>query len=267
LIKRQSAMAEPRHPLISILVPCYNTERYIRNCLESIRLQSINDFEVLLLDDCSTDGTILIAREYEARDARFHLHSTSENSGIAAVRNLGLDRARGEFITSLDGDDVYLSKNKLAAEYDVLCKHATAGGVDVAAFSNVDRIDTAGRFLSCVGDEKEVVEGEIYHRVLARDCFIPRDYLCHRRVYEKTGRFNEDLEIYEDWDYKIRIAAKFSFYYSGITGIGYRQHATGLSSASRLTHIRVMRKIRRSYEANREGLGTALRHLWNRTKV
>ena len=90
---------------LSVIIPCYNAERYLGECLDSVLSQSETDFEVILVDDGSRDGTLAIARDYASRDARVTaLHQ--ENAGVCAARNLGLDRARGEWVTFVDADDL-----------------------------------------------------------------------------------------------------------------------------------------------------------------
>ena len=94
--------------LISIIIPVYNTERYLRLCLESILNQSFSDFEVLLIDDGSTDGSAKICEEYACRDSRV-LYFHKENGGVSSARNLGLDHSKGEWIFFVDSDDEVLS--------------------------------------------------------------------------------------------------------------------------------------------------------------
>ena len=90
---------------ISIIIPCYNSEKYLSACMDSILKQTFSDFEVILVDDGSADSTLSIARHYAESDARVHVLA-KENSGVAAARNLGLDHAQGEWITFVDSDDL-----------------------------------------------------------------------------------------------------------------------------------------------------------------
>lgn len=88
----------------SILVPAYNVEKYLRNCLESIRRQTFEDYEVLLVDDGSTDASPEICDEYARMDQRFHvIHK--ENGGVVSARKAGAERACGEYLVTVDGDD------------------------------------------------------------------------------------------------------------------------------------------------------------------
>ena len=91
-------------PTVSIIIPVYNTERYLAECIESILAQSFKDFEVLLVDDGSADGSGRICDEYSKTDDRIVvIHK--KNGGVCSARNAGLDHARGEYVVFVDGDD------------------------------------------------------------------------------------------------------------------------------------------------------------------
>ena len=100
---------------LSVIIPCYNAERYLPACLDAVLAQSEPDFEVILVDDGSQDGTLAIARSYAALDARLTvLHQ--ENAGVCAARNLGLDRAQGEWVTFVDADDLLVDTGRVPPE-------------------------------------------------------------------------------------------------------------------------------------------------------
>lgn len=90
--------------MVSIIVPIYNTERYLSKCLESIRTQTYPNIEVIMVDDGSTDGSNSVASSYSEADNRFRLFS-QKNAGVSAARNRGLDVAEGEYILFVDSDD------------------------------------------------------------------------------------------------------------------------------------------------------------------
>lgn len=116
---------------VSVIVPCYNAQRYLAPCLDAVLAQSVADFEVLLIDDGSTDGTAAIAARYAMRDARVRVFRQS-NAGVSAARNLGLSHARGEWVTFVDSDDL-LTPDALAVMLAaagkgvdmVVCAHET----------------------------------------------------------------------------------------------------------------------------------------------
>ncbi len=91
-------------PVIAIIIPVYNAESYLRRCLDSIRLQTIIDFECLIVDDGSTDASLEICKYYCSKDDRFRLFK-QENKGPSAARNLGLDNVTAEWVTFVDADD------------------------------------------------------------------------------------------------------------------------------------------------------------------
>ena len=90
--------------LISIIVPIFNTEKHLHQCLDSISSQSYENFECLLINDGSTDASASICREYVAKDARFR-YFEKENGGVSSARNLGIERSGGAYITFIDSDD------------------------------------------------------------------------------------------------------------------------------------------------------------------
>lgn len=121
--------------MISVIVPVYNSEMYLRECLDSVLRQTYQDFEVLLIDDGSNDGSGRICEEYALKDNRFFvIHK--QNSGVSSSRNFGLTKAKGEYIAFVDSDDVlvdsYLEKlyqGILVGDADVcLCKYSRING-------------------------------------------------------------------------------------------------------------------------------------------
>ncbi|VLS06370.1 glycosyl transferase [Streptococcus pneumoniae] len=90
--------------LISVIVPVYNVEPFISSCLDSLSKQIYQNFEVLLVNDGSTDNSGAICREYADRDSRFH-YFEKENAGVADARNFGIERSKGDYITFVDSDD------------------------------------------------------------------------------------------------------------------------------------------------------------------
>lgn len=110
--------------MISVIIPIYNSEKYLRECLSSVAGQTYRNLEIILIDDGSTDGSLEICKEFVESDLRFHIAS-QKNSGVAAARNLGLALATGEFVLFVDSDDMLLPgiceiAIEKIQEYDVL---------------------------------------------------------------------------------------------------------------------------------------------------
>jgi len=92
---------------ISIIIPCYNAEKYVSKCLDSLLEQTYQDFEVICVNDVSSDDTLSILQRYAEKDSRIHIIEEPENRGVSVARNDGLDAAKGEYILFCDPDDYY----------------------------------------------------------------------------------------------------------------------------------------------------------------
>lgn len=170
---------------ISVIVPIYNAAKYLRQCIESVLSQSFTDFELILMDDGSTDSSLAICREYEAADARVRvIHQ--ENRGVCAARNAGMDASKGKFITFVDADD-YLAPDALQH----MIKGIGQGG-DIA-IGNVIKI-RRGQFRQFTDWEGKTVDitDSMPQMALWGYCFR-RDILASSRV-----RFIEGLAYSED---------------------------------------------------------------------
>lgn len=109
---------------ISVIVPVYNTENYLPRCLESLLGQTFTDFEILLIDDGSTDNSLAVCRRYAETDSRVKVIET-KHVGVSAVRNLGLDNAKGKYIMFCDSDD-YAARDWIEALYHAAEEHPDA---------------------------------------------------------------------------------------------------------------------------------------------
>ena len=121
--------------MISVIVPVYNVEPYLRKCLDSIVNQTYRDFEILIIDDGSTDGSGRICDEYAEKDSRIKVFHT-ENRGLSCARNLGLAEAKGEWIGFVDSDD-WIEPDM----YEVLIRRAEETGADVVECSHYKELD------------------------------------------------------------------------------------------------------------------------------
>ena len=108
------------HPTVSIVMPAYNAEPYIQSAVSSVQAQTVSDWELIVVDDCSTDQTAEIIRMLANNDSRIHPLFNGRNCGVVASRNMALDACKGQYIALLDADDVWhleklarqLKKNK-----------------------------------------------------------------------------------------------------------------------------------------------------------
>lgn len=119
-------------PTVSVVMLAYNAERFVREAIASILQQTYTDFELLIIDDGSTDGTSAILQEYARRDVRIHIHTQPDNLGIASGRNLGLKLAQGKYLAVMDADDISLPE-RLAKQVAYLESHPETGVLGASA--------------------------------------------------------------------------------------------------------------------------------------
>ena len=115
-------------PKISVIIPVYNAEQYLRKCLDSVVSQTFRDIEIICVDDGSTDGSGAILDEYAAKDNRIVVIHQA-NAGVAAARNTGLKSAQGEYLAFLDSDDAY-NPQLCELAYNRACQ----SGADIVKF-------------------------------------------------------------------------------------------------------------------------------------
>ena len=231
-------------PAVSVIMPTFNVERYIAAALESVLAQTWRDFEVLAIDDGSTDGTARVVEAFAAGDARIRvLHKA--NGGISSARNMGLRDAAGEFIALLDGDDAW-DPEFLESQMAILHAHPEIDLVTGNARNLGGHRDGQPArpwpdhrphpdLLGMIADEEAV--------------FI----MCvfRRRVYEQIGGFDESLRTNEDYDYWLRAAAAGFRFYRNARPLGsYRRRNDSLSASA----VNMLQGILRVYDKLRPTL-------------
>ncbi|MCD0504148.1 glycosyltransferase family 2 protein [Bordetella petrii] len=130
---------QPESPGVSIVMPAYNARRFIGAAIESVLAQTCPDWELIIVDDASTDDTAEVVRAYQRRDARIRYEKSVPNQGVAAARNRALDLARGRYVAFLDSDDLW-EPAKLAQQMAFMDQT----GTDIS-FASYLRIDEDGR--------------------------------------------------------------------------------------------------------------------------
>jgi glycosyltransferase involved in cell wall biosynthesis len=209
-------------PRISIILPVYNGENYIRAALESAQRQTFTDWEVCVVDDGSADGTPNILKEY-ASEPRITI-LRQDNHGLAASRNRGLTAARGDYVAFLDVDDewqpTYLAR---------MCAALDNAPLAVAAFAGWQYIDEAGRRLPqwvlLTGQDVARLDNDLSWR----NAILPSALIARRTAVLQAGAFDEALNACEDWDLWIRLKALGPFIGVPQVLMLYRAHADSMT--------------------------------------
>lgn len=185
--------------LVSVIIPVYNAEKYLAQCLESVLGQTVSDFEVLVVDDGSTDGSELVAERFAARDSRVRIFR-QPNSGVSAARNLALDHARGLYVVFVDSDD-WVDADHLERLLD------SGIGESGIAFTNFIRERTDGsvpgtpepmpRF-EVRGDRESCMKG--FARLMRISCFgwTWNKMFCRATIERNGLRFDTNIHYAED---------------------------------------------------------------------
>ena len=173
------------NPKVSVIVPVYNVEPYLRRCLDSLVNQTLKDIEIICINDCSSDNSLAILKEYAERDERINIIDFKENQGVSVARNAGIEIAKGEYIGLVDSDD-YVDLDF----YEKLHEKAKETDADMVKASlkkkTVDRIKEYSYLASI---KKSKYYNELYHW-----CYIYRlNFLKKNQInYPKGIRFSED---------------------------------------------------------------------------
>ena len=227
---------------ISVIVPNFNNAEYLEECISSILDQSYENFEIIITDDCSTDNSRQIIEKFADANTDIKPLFHDENIGVSANRHEAILTAEGDFITTIDSDDVYYDKKKLETELKLILWYEEKGK-EIISYSKTALLNSKGQFLRMRADENFVKSGRLLRCMLTRNCDIPVNFLFRKEQYIESDGYDQGLELYEDWDLKLRLAAKYEFYCTGITGTGVRLHREGLSSANPEKHINLLNKV------------------------
>lgn len=174
------------NPALTIIVPIYNVEKYIDECLRSIVAQTFRDYEVLMIDDGSTDGSSYICKRF-SEDERF-AYIYKENGGVSSARNLGLELSKGKYIGFVDPDDCISSDF-----YSSMIAKLESESADICQCEWLTTIDETGRVL---------LQGKSYRS--RNDSLVVLEFgsVVWDKIYKKDifhiARFDENLKLYED---------------------------------------------------------------------
>ena len=191
--------------IVSVLIPVYNVETYLENCLESVIKQTLTDIEIICVNDGSTDGSLEILKKYKEKDSRIKI-ITKENGGLPSARNAGLDHAKGKYVGFVDADD-YIEKNM----FERLVKIAEEDEAEIVVcganiFPETPRAD--GWLYECLSPEYKKYKSFEPEILFIRNDVTPFLWrtLIRRDLIESRGfRLDEDIIIGEDKAFQCKV--------------------------------------------------------------
>lgn len=227
---------------ISVYITSYNQKEYLIEAIESVLSQTLKPYQIIIVDDCSTDGSQEVIRGYLSRFPKlimpiFH----QKNTGVTKVRIDALKAVNGDYVTYVDGDDRFLS-TKLEKETKALKENPDAK----IAFSNNFYMKEDGTHIGIWADGEKPSEGYIFKETFARD--FPKRNLFRMELIEyealrEIGFHDTGLHIYEDYDMRIRLTKKLFTVYCDEPLSEIRMHDEGLSKSKVDRHLEALEYI------------------------
>lgn len=252
--------------LVSIIIPCYNRADIVRETIDSVLAQTYERFEIILVDDGSTDNTREVISAYADRRIRYFYQA---NAGLSAARNSGLNVAKGEFIAFLDSDDIW-HEWKLSAQVEIFRRHPEAGLIwsDMSTFTNAGAIEDERHlrtFYSAYStvDFEETHErpgvlsdlvpdissdlakcpyyvADVFHYMFSGNLVHPSTAIVRRERLQKSGPFEPEITGFgaEDYHFYFRICSEGPVAFLDAPTTLYRIHASQMSTCNRLLEAR-----------------------------
>ena len=232
--------------LISVIIPTFNSRTHLKNCLNSVLSQTYQNFEIIIVDDCSSDNTVKIIKNFIKKDSRIKLFKTKKNSGTVSVpRNLGVKKARGKLISFLDSDDQW-EKNKLQSQVKVYNNKKTIYTTAASYFSeqslksnfliNIIRIFLQKFFIKKINNHG-------FQWLYIYNPIIVSSILAHKSLFENYS-FDEDVNTREDIDMWIRLRKNnYKFYFDKAASTIIFRRRDSLSSNKKKDLVTLIRSL------------------------
>lgn len=193
-----------KNPLISVIIPTYNGTDALSRAILSVINQTYSNFELIIIDDCSTDNTEMVVRTF--KDDRIIYIRHSQNKGTAAARNMGISKAKGTLLAFLDSDDEFLPE-KLEKQSEVFQFVSEDTGLII---TNLCSLGKRKEFYV----SKKIKSGYVLPSSFPGSVFsLPSTWMLRKNCADQVGLFDEMTVVIEDADYFVRILGKFRIYY------------------------------------------------------
>lgn len=218
---------------VTVIITNYNKSPYLPACIESVRAQSYRNLRVIVVDDCSTDGSRSLIEQYAMEPGNLGYLFHAVNEGVSVSRNDGAFCAKTDYITFLDADDYYASPDKIANEVAAI-ERTQGRKKPMVSFSSILFVDSGGFVLQKVKPFRRM-RGRLYRALLLsgkKSGAVIRDYVMSYELFSRTGGYRPGMSLFEDFDLLVRLCPYCDFVHSGGTGTAYRQISGGLSDQS-----------------------------------
>lgn len=232
-------MNDPHQPLVSVLLPVYNCEEYLEETLNSLAIQTYKNFEIIAINDGSTDDSLAILERFQARDSRCKITS-QKNQGLVASLNHAATLAKGDLLARIDGDDLAL-RRRFELQVKELSNHPSA----VLCASAFDVMNEDGEIL--YHDAVPTISADIRLAMYTRNPIAHGSVMMRRQAFEHAGRYSADCGPTEDYELWTRLLEHGEFRILHHTLFRWRVNTKGITSTKADTMKRHMDKNKIAY--------------------
>jgi len=212
--------------LVSVVIPFYNAEKYIRQSVDSILNQSYRNLEIILIDDCSQDSSSKIIQSI--KDSRIRLIRNDTNLNIAKSLNKGFLEAKGQYIARLDADD-FSDKERIRKQYEVFCKYENVGLVCTSSHIINEKSKIIGEFTPAFNSE------ELYYILFLSNRITHSSIMCKKSVWSEEGKYEEDSFL-EDQKLWFKISKRHKIFHINEKLTYWRTHTENSQKVNKDTY-------------------------------
>lgn len=229
---------------ISIILPTYNGEKYISRAIESVLAQSFLHWELIIIDDGSSDNTEKIVKKFSDKDSRVIYLKNEANLGIQKTLNRGLREAKGDYIARIDDDDEWIDKDKLQKQIEFFNNNSEYILVGTGVVIVDENNNELFRYLSPLDDK------EIRGKILGRNCFVHSGVIFKKDIALKLGGYSEDKSTkhIEDYDLWLKFGMEGKLANISSYSVSFTLRSESISSSNRLTQAIMVLKLIRKYK-------------------
>lgn len=242
-----------KETLVSVVIPAFNSEKHIAECIDSVLKQSYQNLEIIFIDDGSTDKTVDIVTGYQNKCIKIF---QQKNSGSAVARNFGVKQASGSWIAFIDADDIWLP-DKLEKQLKHCSNHV---------WSHTDLYFLGDHYPEHTKTTEFTAKsaGFIFENLLIENSIGTSSVLMKKKTFEELGGFNTHYRALQDWDFWLRASVKNRVCYYDEPLVYYRMHSASVSRDTRNTLPFHLSLINRVFSEN--GIARELQKLKNKAK-